>query len=397
MKAKKFGSFTWRGPSIYMDYRINGKRYRVKFGTMRSGSAAESANLEREAQLRLNEIEIALRRGTLFDNQKHYPTYKQMALWYWEKHQSPKWYIGHYRCCEASDFSKLQFSIEYFGDTPGDEIKREHVKAFRMWLRDHGNSKKVRRQWSNAYINRIVATVGQVYNHCISQEIWRFESAPPAEQGRYGNIDICVDMINPILGLPRLPETPKDPIIPTIEQFRKLLAELNPIFGQMAIVGAHTGLRRRNIVELKVSEVDLLKNQIDIESQKSGAPLTSKLLHEEAATIIRERIAANALNGIQTKYVFCKPDGDCYHDFYTHWRKACEGAGLKGFCFEHLRPTYASWRFEEGATLPVVQLLLDHSTPTTTGRFYNRSTQVAAKVMEKQRSIVCVQNVTKEG
>lgn len=257
-----------------------------------------------------------------------------------------------------------------------------------MYLREYGNSDERRRKWSEAYINRIISSVGQVYSRCITQESWRFATAPEIERQRYGNIDACVNMTNPIVGLPKLTETPKKPVIPTLEQFRTLLDLLLPIYREMAIVGVHTGLRRRNIVELKISEVDLVENEIKIEGHKGGRQSTKKRLHPEASKIIRSRIHENAINGIETEYVWCKADGNYYRDFYGHWRSACNDAGLPGFWFEHLRPTYASWRVEEGATLPLLQRALDHSTPVTTGRYYNQTSEATAEIMKTQRSVL---------
>lgn len=386
-QLKQFGTYYWDGPTLRLNYMIEGQRQRPKFAVLRTGSAAEKRNLEQEARHKLNEINIAIRGGTLFDT-TGYPTYKQMALWYWEKFQSLKEYVKHSRQCYVTDYTKLKFGIEYFGDRSGATLKREDIKNFRMHLRSYGNSDKVKRKWSNAYINRIIATVGQVYSHCISQEFWIFDTAPMEEKIRYGNIGLCVKIDNPIKGLPKLTEDPKKPIVPTIAQFQKLLGALRPAFRDMAIVGVHTGLRRRNVVELKLTEIDFEIGELLIDTHKGGTPASRKRLHKEALDVVLARREYIRKNKIDTEYIFCKPDGDCYHDFYIHWRAACKEAGIPGFWFEHLRPTYGSWRVEEGAQLPLLQRALDHSTPTTTGRFYNKTSQATSELLKKQRSVL---------
>lgn len=386
MKEKQFGSFYWEGSTLRLNYMIDGERQRPWFARMRIGSKAEKRNLEQEARNRLNEIEVAMRHGEFFDSTP-YPTYKQMALHYWEKFQSIKQYMIDDPNCYRSDFSKLMITIEHFGDKKADLIKREDIKNFRMYLRELGDSDKVRKKWENAYINRIVACVGQVFKHCISQELWRFESASMDERIRYGNIDVCVKLENPIHGLPKLEEDPKPPIIPTREKFRALLDNLMPVYRDMAIIGVHTGLRRRNVVKLQISEISIESAEIYIKGHKGRSEPTIKKLHTEAVDVLRSRLRYIKENGIETKYIFCKPDGNPYKDFYRHWRKACKAADLDGFWFEHLRPTYASWRVEEKVSMPLLQRQLDHSTSQTTSRFYNKSSAASEEILKTQRAI----------
>ena len=59
---------------------------------------------------------------------------------------------------------------------------------------------------------------------------------------KYGNMDLCIDLINPTHGLPKLKETPEKPTIPTVDEFRVLLDELPPTIRYMTMFGAHTGL-----------------------------------------------------------------------------------------------------------------------------------------------------------
>jgi integrase len=152
----------------------------------------------------------------------------------------------------------------------------------------------------------------------------------------------------------------------------------------VAIIGVHTGLRRRNIVRLKWSEVDLVDRVIKIDSQKTGVPATRKVMHDDVVKVLNEQIETFGIS----EFVFCKPDGTPFVNFIRHWDQARKKAGIPGFNFRDLRPTYASWRIAEGASLPILQRAMDHTMPGTTGKHYNRVSDPTAELVVNQKSVL---------
>ncbi len=383
-KPKQFGSFRWRGNSLQLDYRLKrgGARQRPVYATLRTGSVSERRQLEEAARKYLNDIETSIRKGTIFDNSENaFPTYKQAALFYWEKFESKKEYILADNGSYASEFFKVETSIKYFDGKHVDEIKREDIKSYRAHLRELGV--KAKRPWGDAYINRFVSKVGQVYHQIINQEYWRFESAPEGEMIRYGKIDSCVKIENPVHGLSKLYEKETSHFIPTIDQFLKAWDFLLPYQKLLAIIGIHTGLRKRNVVCLKWGQVDLFGRKIKIDSHKGNKPPLIVRLHPEVIDVLKICSWSRKIS----EYVICKSDGKPYKDFHVTWNKAWSDAGFERVRFRDLRTIYASWRIEEGIELGLLQRALAHTSPTTTGKIYNRTQRASEIILKTQRPL----------
>ena len=187
---EQFGSIRWRSNSLFIDYYVNGKRNRVKFGTLRNGTRKEKRILEGEARRHLNQIELDIRDGKFFDSQEdsQYPTFKQMALFYWEKCHLLKPYIKNDNINKGSDWCKLQKVINGLGSERANKITHSELKNFRRKLNMENQRREAqgKKPWKNAYINKFIDVVGQVYKFCKEQEIWDYSDAPIKERERYG-------------------------------------------------------------------------------------------------------------------------------------------------------------------------------------------------------------------
>jgi integrase len=240
--------------------------------------------------------------------------------------------------------------------------------------------------WDNQYINRIVDMVGQVYHWAIGQEIYTYDTADSRERLAYGRVELCVNLENPRHGLPKLPETPKEAIIPTIEQFRKLLDELpKPEFRAFAIIGAHTGLRKRNILGMKIDDINFDRGVIIVSSHKTGKTPIVLSMHPELAWLLRD-IVNNRIP--EQVYLVETTPGRAYRDFHGVWNRACDRAGVHGFRFESLRNMYTTWRVEEGVSLGLIQQALAHSTVATTAKHYNKAKLATEIIVKTQRNIL---------
>lgn len=401
-RAKRYlceGETPKRGDVLYLDYYINGKRKRPPFDTLRTNSQSEFKRIETSAQNYLNKISETLDNGTeeeIFEiTGTSYPTYEQMAHFWWEKDYCEREYMKDPQR-QSSDLGKLNYGIKFFrndeGESlPGNKIDREKVKTFRMHLKQIG----VERKWKDAYINRIVAMVGQVYHGCIEEEFYTSEKADERELIRYGRIELCVRMKNPVHGLPKYYEEPVNPVVPTYDQFLKLLANLIPVLRYCAMIGIHTGLRKRNIFNLRIGEVKLISKELVIGSTKGVLPIILKM-HPDLVKLFSH---LSEFWRVDQEFVFEKIPGVPFKSLNASWKKGCEAAGIVGFQFRNLRTTYGTWRVEEGISMPLLQAALGHTTSQTTSRFYNKARHATEQIVKTQRSVwcdqICDQSVTK--
>lgn len=393
---KNFGSFRWRrgenylkkgekpivGDSICLDYRISGSRKRPVFETLKTGSKSEIANLEREARNYLDQLEKDLKNSAALIEKPDYPTYTQMAEWWWENDYCQRTYMMD-RSRQISDRGKLDYAIEFFRGKTGDQIDREQVKKFRMYLRKVGASKK--KPWKDSYINRIISMVGQVYRGCIVQEIYDSKTSDLKEVKKYGKIELCVRLNNPIHGLPKLYEVPVEPVVPNVEQLVKFMSFLPPVLKYCALIGVHTGLRKRNILQLRVSEVRLSTGEFVIGSTKGVLPMIIKL-HPE---LIKLFSRLSQFWREDQVFVFEKTPGKPFKKLDDSWNKARDLAGIPGFQFRNLRTTYATWRVEENISMPLLQAAMGHTTSQTTARYYNKARHATETILKTQRSVFC--------
>ncbi len=359
---KQFGKTRWRGFSLYLDYYVNGKRKRLKFGTVRNNTRKEKNLLENDARRALNQIELDLRSGKFFDNQNKFPTFQQMALFYWDKKHSQKPYIKNDARNRSSDWSKIKLVIDSLGSLPANELNLEQLKKFRRSLiiennkrkEDIGKSKK--KPWKNVYINKFIAIIGQVFNFCINQEIWDYSTASAKERLKYGNINLCENLPNPRHNLRDLPEEKFNGMAISHDEFISLLNYLPSHIQPMAFLAASTGLRRQNIRFLRWDQVDLDRGIITISANehKGKTEQIIKTLHIEAIELLK-RLPKDNL------YVFHNSEGMPWEDFYKSWRKACSMAGITGFRFHDLKVSYASWLAEAGLPVEIIRKALGHS------------------------------------
>ena len=78
---------------------------------------------------------------------------------------------------------------------------------------------------------------------------------------------------------------------------------------------------------------------------------------------------------IHSSYVFCRPDGNRYHNSLNGFWKAVKKAGLTDFRFHDLRHCFASALVQKGVDLYQVQRLLGHKSNAMTQRYSHLSAE----------------------
>jgi integrase len=139
------------------------------------------------------------------------------------------------------------------------------------------------------------------------------------------------------------------------------VSESDPATYFRILLALGTGLRRGDIENIKVSDIDFVKNCITTNSKKTKKAMASRPvpLH-----IIQElKFYADGL-----------PEGQelLFADAFSYkkWRKVCNKIQLSGLKFHDLRKTFASVLAQHGVSTAVTQRLLEHSSSTLTNKIY---------------------------
>jgi integrase len=138
----------------------------------------------------------------------------------------------------------------------------------------------------------------------------------------------------------------------TLEESRRLLAELPAHLKAMAAFSMLTGLRQRNVRELRWSQVDLDRRLVwvhpDEAKARKGIPVP---LTDEAVEIVRSQ------EGKHGEFVFTFRGGPIRWVNNTAWKSALKRAGIDNFRWHDLRHTWATLHMQAGTPLHVVQQL----------------------------------------
>lgn len=172
---------------------------------------------------------------------------------------------------------------------------------------------------------------------------------------------------NPLRKFPRLPETQRALRIPTLEEVDRLIESAwrrEPVIGAYLQVLAETGMRKREALELRWSQVDLVKRTVILEKTKSGRvrtlPLTSRAV-EAFLTLPRS---------VKQNWVFVRDlvTGARWKEMRETLKLAGKDAGV-AIGLHDLRHFRATQWLRHGVDIRTVQELLGHTSITTTQRY----------------------------
>src|SRR6266511_712155 len=142
----------------------------------------------------------------------------------------------------------------------------------------------------------------------------------------------------------------------TPEELTRLLEACAPHLRPIALMAVHTDMRRREILSLRWSDVDLRTRTITLTKTKNNEPRILPI-NAQLADVLR-RIPRH----VESPYVFCDRDGRSYDRVDNGFRRAGKRAGIVDVRFHDLRHTFASQLIMRGANLRSVQKLLGHKT-----------------------------------
>jgi integrase len=143
-----------------------------------------------------------------------------------------------------------------------------------------------------------------------------------------------------------------------------LLRELPGHLAAMASFSMLTGLRQRNVRELRWSQVDLDRRLVWVhpDEAKAGKGIATPLT-EEAVDVVRRQL------GKHPEFVFTFRGKQVRWVNNTAWHAALKRAGIKNFRWHDLRHTWATFHMQAGTPLHVVQQLGGWASPQMTQRY----------------------------
>jgi len=168
----------------------------------------------------------------------------------------------------------------------------------------------------------------------------------------------------------------------TEEEENRLLAALPDWLRPLIIVAIRTGMRKGELSNLMLDDVDFVSGSIFVRIAKSGEgrrlPMSPTVRRTLAALwqSRRKRLSARVVRQSDLKrLVFTAPRGGSLANLGRTWFPALKRAGLEGLHFHDLRHTFASRLVMKGVDLYSVQTLMGHKTPAMTMRYAHLSPQ----------------------
>jgi integrase len=173
---------------------------------------------------------------------------------------------------------------------------------------------------------------------------------------------------NPVKPVKLLKEPPGRLRYLSPEELTDLLDACASHLKPIVLIAVHTGMRRREILSLRWTDIDLRKRTITLTKTKNNERRMIPI-NDQVAGVLR------ALpRHLESPFVFCDREGRPYDRVDNGFRRACTRAGIRDIRFHDLRHTFASHLIMRGANLRSVQELLGHKTGKMTVRYTHLST-----------------------
>ena len=169
------------------------------------------------------------------------------------------------------------------------------------------------------------------------------------------------------------------------DEEKRLLQTSSELVKSVIIVALNTGMRLREILNLKWNQINFNARIIKVDNAKNG-----RIRFVDINTpLLRELQMLRSRDG-QSPCVFSNPEtGKPYLDVKKGFKAACRRAEISGLRFHDLRHTFASRLVEKGVHLITVKDLLGHSTVKMTERYAHSSRQSkrnAVELLAKRKS-----------
>ena len=165
------------------------------------------------------------------------------------------------------------------------------------------------------------------------------------------------------------------PVVFSMEEVALLLKTVENLKHKCILYIIYSGgLRRSEVVNLKISDIDFDRKQIRV-SQGKGKKDRYTILSDKAAKIVKQYLNSYT----PSTWLFQGQNGGKYttNSIQKFFNKALEKAVIKKEATLHsLRHSFATHLLEQGVNLRYIQVLLGHSSPKTT-QIYTQVTRMS--------------------
>ncbi len=263
----------------------------------------------------------------------------------------------------SDDLSRFNNHLrDVIGHLPLNQVEATHV----MQILDHAKDSEL----SHATINRIRALLSVMYSYAM--DLGLVEKNPVSRVKKYKEVNKIERFLSE-QELPRLMQVLNAPAEYGID---------NLVVVAIVKVLLLTGMRKREVMDMKWADVDLSSGHWKLENNKSGKPRLIRLASESLAEI-RKMLPR------QSEYIFANPQtGQAFNDIRKCYDKIMKAAGIPNMRIHDLRHNFASMAVNKGLSLYVVQHLLGHASPQTTQRYAHLNGEVMLDAYQKVAEIV---------
>ncbi len=271
------------------------------------------------------------------------------------------------------------------------------ISPLRQRMIEDMHMRKLDPKTQNAYLRHVIA-LGEFLGHsphtATSEDLRRYQlhmvDSGKASSNINANLsglrfffEVTLDDANRLKRIKRVHQPRRIPQILSVEEVTCLLEAAGSLKSQAALSVAYgAGLRRNEVVHLKISDIDSDRKVIRVEQGK-GAKDRNAMLSPTLLTILRNwyRFAQKQNQILNGGWLF--PGQDPINPLTARqlnrlFHQACDAAGIsKKVTLHSLRHSFATHLLENGVDIRVIQVLLGHEKLTTTERY----SQVAASTL----------------
>jgi site-specific recombinase XerD len=166
------------------------------------------------------------------------------------------------------------------------------------------------------------------------------------------------------------------------EEIETLFQEANPYVKRILMIGLNTGMRHKELINIKIPQIDLANNVIHVQNtydfqtknrKNRDVPITPAL-----NSVLKEYIdfwinpsgmSILPRTAKQKMYLFCNADGERLESLRKSYKNLLRKLKIKDACLHTMRHTYASYLVMSGVGLRTVQELLGHNNISVTERY----------------------------
>lgn len=244
------------------------------------------------------------------------------------------------------------------------DITDRLIERYKVWRREHSfivikSAKEIsKKELSNRTINRDLMFIKQSIQKAIK---WKFLNNTPLEEIAF------------------LPETKGRVRFFSLEEIEAILSKANLYNERFFLFGINTGMRKSEILSIRIKDIDLANNLIHIFNREDFQTKSRRDRSLPIPRAFKEKLIEYInfwadpydykilpRTHAQKEYLFCKKKGTPIQDFKTSFNTLLKTAKVFNASIHTMRHTYASHLAINGVPLKTIQELLGHSDMETT-------------------------------